>query len=138
MAGDENIMISYAGHIVRTMWAYGGPAAGDRRALQYDCRRDGGASAYGMIFDGSGTFQLSAFLARERSTCNCYDLAAILQVCCQALGKKPDPDQHLTDPTEEVREIPVSPVFFWNGPLAWVLEQSTHSSLHLPLLLSFI
>ena len=91
MTGD--LIASYAGHIVRTMWNYGGPEAEGRPALQYDCRRRSGASGYGMRINPTGrTFLLGAFLLRAVQYCNCHDLAAIIQVCCQALGMKPDPD----------------------------------------------
>jgi hypothetical protein len=37
------------------------------------------------------SFWLGAFLRRDHPLCNCYDLAAVIQVCCQALGNKPTP-----------------------------------------------
>jgi len=105
LAGDP--VAHYARHIADTMWRYGGPATGGRQALQYDCRRiPGGVPAYGVTGSG-GSFDLGFFLARKYPTCNCYDLAAIIQVCCQALGNRPD----LAPLPGQPPEFPVSLVF---------------------------
>lgn len=96
IVGDP--IVSYARHIAWTMWMFGGPLT-NVPPLQYDCRRgSGGFAGYRCGLQG-GEFDLGLFLRRippreiypggyplRPRQCNCYDLAGIIQVCCQALG----------------------------------------------------
>ncbi|KAN0085516.1 hypothetical protein V8E54_001983 [Elaphomyces granulatus] len=89
----------YTQAIAHTMWNYGGAVA-NREIIRYDCSRfNGGRPRYGVTFSG-GTFKLSSFLKRTDQECNCYDLAAIIQVCCQAMGNKPNPASGNDQPSE--------------------------------------
>jgi len=100
---------SYAEHIARTMWLFGGHGGlggDDARMPQYDTA-NGKPFFFQKVRNDldlfPSIFKVDQFLGRKERLCNCYDLAGIIEICCKALGNR------AAGPGEEKR--PVSSVW---------------------------
>lgn len=67
----------YAEHVARRVWIWGNPYQPNRP--YYDSLN--GASFYNVSL-GGGSFNLAGWKAGSAPRCNCYDLAAIMQLGC--------------------------------------------------------
>jgi hypothetical protein len=77
--GDPTV--AYANHIVEAMWTFGAEGS-----VQYDTRDGRPYFLTQRRQPEPPYFQLDKFLTRKFSRCNCADLAAMIQICCLALG----------------------------------------------------
>ena len=80
-------MTFYADRIANAMWLHGGPPAVGVGPLRYNSFRVGGGAPGFGVHSRGGIFNLWSFLVKGYPMCNCYDLAAIIQVCCKELGR---------------------------------------------------
>ncbi|TKA63528.1 hypothetical protein B0A49_06293 [Cryomyces minteri] len=91
---DSSIALAYyAQQICRHVWNYGGPGTAGIKPLQYDCEK--GVPKYidfSPHLGVAGVYNLGRWLRRFFDTCNCYDLAGIVQLACAALGTSPVPN----------------------------------------------
>ena len=74
---DQDYGRSYAKRVVQRVWTWGNPFQPNRPF--YDAMK--GASFYN-VGSGGGSFNLAGWVAGIASKCNCYDLAAIVQLGC--------------------------------------------------------
>ena len=82
----QNLVSAVSTYVVEQTWKYGGTYPtwlGHDEWMGYDTRF--GAPFFVEGHKGGG-FQLSAWLGRLMQCCNCYDLAAIVQIACRLFG----------------------------------------------------
>ena len=82
----QNLGLAVSAYVVEQTWKYGGTCPtwlGHDQWMGYDSYS--GAPFYVEGHKG-GDFQLSAWLRRSKRFCNCYDLAAIVQIACRLFG----------------------------------------------------
>ena len=125
----QNLDLAVSAYVVEQTWKYGGTCPtwlGHDQWMGYD-------SILGAPFfvEGhkGGDFQLSAWLGRSMQWCNCYDLAAIVQIACRLFGSSQGqeafPSQWVYG--KKFGYIPLGPLFGWdydfsrncNNPFWW-------------------